>query len=87
MKDFVIGRKNWLFSDSVKGADASSVIYSIVATAKANEVNVYQYLKYLLEVQLPKDASNEEVDKHLPWSPEVKKVIQERTNKADDDTA
>ena len=87
VKDFVIGRKNWLFSDSVKGADASSVIYSIVATAKANEVNVYQYLKYLLEVQLPKDASNEEVDKHLPWSPEVKKVIQERTNKADDDTA
>ena len=87
VKDFVIGRKNWLFSDSVKGADASSVIYSIVATAKANEVNVYQYLKYLLEVQLPKDASDEEVDKHLPWSPEVKKVIQERTNKADDDTA
>ena len=87
VKDFVIGRKNWLFSDSVKGADASTVIYSIVATAKANEVNVYQYLKYLLEVQLPKDASNEEVDKHLPWSPEVKKVIQERTNKADDDTA
>ena len=86
VKDFVIGRKNWLFSDSVKGADASSVIYSIVATAKANGVNVYQYLKYLLEVQLPKDASDEEVDKHLPWNPEIKKVIQERTNKADDVT-
>ena len=86
VKDFVIGRKNWLFSNSVEGADASSVIYSIVATAKVNGVNVYHYLKYLLEVQLPEDAADEEVDKHMPWNPEVKKEIQERANKADDGT-
>lgn len=41
VKPFVIGRKNWLFSDTPDGATASAVIYSIIETAKANEVNSY----------------------------------------------
>ena len=49
IKPFVIGRKNWLFSNSEKGAKASSVIFSIIETCKANNVNTYNYLRYLFE--------------------------------------
>ena len=45
----MIGRKNWLFSNSEKGAKASSVIFSIIETCKANNVNTYNYLRYLFE--------------------------------------
>ena len=41
---FVIGRKNWLFSTSPKGADASAAAYSIINTAQANGINVKEYL-------------------------------------------
>ena len=44
VRPFVIGRKNWLFSTSPKGADASSVAYSIINTAQANEIDVKDYL-------------------------------------------
>jgi hypothetical protein len=49
IKPFVIGLKNWLFSKSQKGAEASSIIYSIIETCKANNVNTYNYLRYLFE--------------------------------------
>lgn len=42
------GRKTALFADSSKGADASAAVYSIIETAKANNLNVYTYLQYLL---------------------------------------
>jgi len=48
IRPFTIGRKNWLFSDSSKVATAGATIYSIVETAKANGLNVYTYLEYLL---------------------------------------
>lgn len=44
VKPFVIGRKNWLFSTSTKGADASAWIYSVINTAYANEINIQDYL-------------------------------------------
>jgi len=47
IKPFVLGRKNWLFADTPRGANASSVVYSIIETAKANKLNVYKYLVYL----------------------------------------
>lgn len=46
---FYVGKKNWVLINSVKGAQASAVIYSITETAKLNELNPYYYLKYLLE--------------------------------------
>ena len=52
IKPFVIGRKNWLFSNTPKGADASAVIYSLIETAKENDLNPFPYLQYLFE-QLP----------------------------------
>ncbi len=78
IKDFVIGRKNWLFSDTPKGAHASAMAYSIVATAKANGVNPYHYLKYLLDtlptIDLKSDA---ELEKVSPWNPDLKATIKE----------
>ncbi len=52
IRPFTVGRKNWLFSGSPKGASSSAAIYSIVETAKANGLNPYKYLQKLLE-ELP----------------------------------
>ena len=48
IKPFAVGRKNWLFCATTKGAEASANIYSIIETCKANKINPYDYLKYLL---------------------------------------
>lgn len=73
IKPFVIGRKNWLFSDTPRGAEASAAIYSIVVTAKLNGLNVRAYLEWLL-TEIPNDAELESpgrIDRYLPWSEEV----------------
>lgn len=67
IKPFVIGRKNWLFSNTERGAGASAVIYSIIETAKANGVNTDAYLKMLLE-ELPKRQQNQAIDDLAPWA-------------------
>jgi transposase len=70
IKPFVIGRKNWLFANTPRGAKASSIIYSVVETAKENGLNPNKYLNYLFE-QLPQleDPKNSEaLDRLLPWS-------------------
>jgi hypothetical protein len=53
IRPFVIGRKNWLFSDSVKGADASAAFYSLVATSVANGLSAEDYLTKLLSANKP----------------------------------
>lgn len=56
IRPFVVGRKNWLFANSVKGAQASAIIYSLAATATANGLNVEQYFTDVLssnEIRLP----------------------------------
>lgn len=50
IRPLVVGRKNWLFSDSPEGAEASAIMYSLIETAKANELNVEQYLLHILTV-------------------------------------
>ena len=69
IKPFVIGRKNWLFANTPRGARASAVVYSIVETAKENHVNPLAYLTYLFE-RLPNvDVDDAAVlDNFLPWS-------------------
>ncbi|AGP95074.1 transposase [Alteromonas mediterranea U8] len=49
IKPFVIGRKNWLFSQTATGANASAILYSITETAKANDLNVFEYVMDCLE--------------------------------------
>lgn len=51
IRPFVIGRKNWLFSDSVKGAQSSAMLYSLAATATANGLNVERYFAELFATQ------------------------------------
>ncbi len=48
IRPFVVGRKNWLFSNSQRGAHASAAIYSVIETAKHNGLEPYHYLTYLL---------------------------------------
>lgn len=72
VKPFVIGRKNFLFSKSPKGAVSSAVVYSVIETAKANGLNPFYYLDYLFE-KLPNiDLEGMgELDKLLPWSSSI----------------
>jgi len=72
IKPFVIGRKNWLFSCTPKGAKASSIIYSIIETAKENRLKPYEYLKYIFET-MP-NISEENYHKLLPWSKDLPAV-------------
>ena len=64
IKPFVIGRKNWLFSQTANGAQASAILYSIIETAKANDLNVFDYIMHSLEVLSHKEADIEQL---LPW--------------------
>ena len=80
IRPFTVGRKNWLFCDTPNGAQASAIVYTMVEMAKANGVNVYHYLTYLLE-KLPNDRmSDEELDRLAPWNEEVKAEIERRAN-------
>lgn len=72
IKPFVIGRKNWLFSDTPRGAHASAAIYSVVATALANGLNPRLYVEWLLtEMPNAGHLTDEVVDGFLPWSASV----------------
>lgn len=76
-KAFVTGRKNWLFADTQAGAHASSLVYSLVETAKACEVDIYNYLKYIL-ISAPTDQmSDKELEKLCPWDPDCKAALEE----------
>lgn len=70
VKPFVIARKNFLFSDTSKGAEASALCFSMIETARLNNLNVYGYLIYLLSElpKLGKAPSTEQLKKLLPWS-------------------
>ena len=72
IKPFVIGRKNWLFANTPRGAQASATIYSIVETAKENGLNPFNYLQYLFE-RLPNlDLQDlNALDGLLPWSTDL----------------
>jgi transposase len=73
IRPFVIGRKNWLFSDSPKGATASAQIYSLIETAKANGQEPYAYLRHILE-RLPQATTVEGYEALLPWSCKLTQV-------------
>lgn len=65
IRPFAVGRKNWLFSDSVAGAKASAAIYSVMVSAKQNGHNEYAYFRYLLE-KLPLAEKIEDIEALLP---------------------
>lgn len=65
IRPFVIGRKNWLFSNTPRGARSSAVLYSLVESAKNNGLVVYNYLRYLF-TNLPYAETPEDLQKLLP---------------------
>ena len=70
IRPFCIGRKNWLMIDTIAGAEASAIVYSIAETAKANNLKPYEYFKYLL-TEIPKYQDEKSLtifDEFLPWS-------------------
>lgn len=61
LKGFCLGKHNWRVIDSIDGAKASAVVYSLTETAKANELNPYEYFEYLLET-IPKHIEDKNLD-------------------------
>jgi len=66
IRPFVVGRRNWLFADTVGGANASANLYSLLQTCVANGIDGYRYLRTLL-VALPKAKTVEDFESLLPW--------------------
>lgn len=70
VKPFVIGRKNWLFANTARGAESSAIMYSLCETAKANHLKPYEYLSYVLEeMRKMEDIENdpEQLRRLLPY--------------------
>ena len=75
-------KKNWLFCDTPNGAQASAVVYTMAEMAKANGVNVYHYLTYLLE-KLPDDRMrDDDLELLAPGNETVKAEIERRANES-----
>ncbi len=75
IRPFTIGRKNFVIIESDNGAKASAILYSLVETAKANQLNTYKYFELLL-TEIPKHMEDKDlsfIDKLLPWSDMVQK--------------
>jgi len=67
IRPFVIGRKNWIFSQTPRGAQTSARIYSLIETARANGIEPYTYMVEVL-AKLPSSTTEEDIDKLLPWN-------------------
>ncbi len=67
IRAFVVGRKNWLFSGTPEGAEASALLYSLIETARANKLEPYAYLRFIFE-KLPMAASLQDYEALLPWN-------------------
>ena len=69
-----LARKNRLFSDTPDGAHANTVYLSIIAMAKAYDLNIYEYLKFLLEHRPNSDMSDDELDQLAPWNTSIQEL-------------
>ena len=75
IKSLVMGRKNWLFSQSFEGAQSSAIIMTLLETDKRNGLDAEKYINYLL-THIPNEnilEKNEVPEAYLPWN----KIIQE----------
>ena len=86
IRQFAIGRNNWLFSFSTTGAEANAIIYSLIETAKRNDAHPYYYIKYLME-RLPNQkvtADKSFLDALVPWSDDYRSYEKAEIQKAVD---
>ncbi len=77
IRGFCIGKKNWQMIDTINGAKTSAIIYSVVETAKANNLKPFDYVKYLLE-EIPKHMDDKDrsfLEDLLPWSEKLPERI------------
>ena len=79
IRPVTVGRKNWLFSDTPDGAHANAIYLTIVEMAKAYHLNLYEYLKYLLEHRPNSDMTDEELDSLAPWNEIVQQQCSNKT--------
>lgn len=77
IKGFCIGKKNWQMIDTISGAKASAIIYSIAETAKANNLKPYEYFEHLLSIipEHMEDTDTKFLENLLPWSEALPKNI------------
>lgn len=76
IKPFATARRAWLFADTPKGAKANAILYTLVESARANNLDVYEYLKHLL-TELPSShylEHPEVLNQYLPWSESLPEV-------------
>jgi hypothetical protein len=66
IRPFAVGRRNWLFADTARGAKASATVYSLIETAKANGLEPYDYLRHVL-THIGAAETVEQVEALLPW--------------------
>lgn len=79
IRSFTTGRRNWIFINSIKGADASAVIYSISETSKLNNLNPYFYFRYILAELAERyrqsgELNPADLDDLLPWSDQLPEI-------------
>ncbi|WP_419587925.1 IS66 family transposase, partial [Thiolapillus sp.] len=73
IRPFAVGRRNWLFADTPRGAKASATTYSLIETAKANGVEPFAYLHHVLQ-HIGNARTVEDIEALLPWKTPLKKM-------------
>ncbi len=68
IRPFTTGRKNWMFSKSINGAEASATLYSIVMTCRANDINPYYYFLHLFKILPNRENGDDNFTGLMPWN-------------------
>ena len=76
IRPVTVGRKNWLFSSSVDGAEASMNIYTIIEMAKLHGLNRQKYIEYILEHRPSAEMTDEELSLLAPWNKDVQETCE-----------
>ena len=76
IRSVTVGRRNWLFCDTTDGANASMAVYSLLETARANGLNPYKYMEYILEARPDEKMTDKELETLSPWNENVKKLCE-----------
>ena len=81
IKPFVMGRKNWLFCNTPRGAKSSAILYSIVVSAIENDLLPFEYLSYLLDQLRRIDLNDKEaIDSLMPYSEQLPDTCRRKEN-------
>ena len=81
IKPFVMGRKNWLFCNTPRGAKSSAILYSIVVSAIENDLLPFEYLSYLLDQLRRIDLNDKEaIDSLMPYSEQLPDECRRKEN-------